>query len=178
MVPVARSCSGPCLSSYRLRFIFAVSHHYIVGDEDRDLLAVDGVDRLESLDLKAGLILDQLCSLKLGLLGALVSVSVDGVHIGNAVLILVDHGMRIDRNICNLFPIERRTYVKRPLKRKSPVLKIHIIDQRLSEITRADQDHIMLLIQTKDLADLFIKITGVVSVPLLAEAAEIVEVLP
>ena len=71
----------------------AVSHHYIVSDKDRDLLAVDGVYCLKSLDLKTGLILDQLCSLKLGLLGALVSVSVDGVHIGNAVLILVDHRM-------------------------------------------------------------------------------------
>ena len=87
-IPVSLVVRGNCHDRAR-----AVSHHYIVGDEDRDLLAVDGVDRLESLDLKTGLILDQLRSLKLGLLGALVSVSVDGVHIGNAVLILVDHRM-------------------------------------------------------------------------------------
>ena len=42
----------------------------VVGNEDRDLLAGCGVDSLNALDLNAGLFLNKLGSLKIGLLGS------------------------------------------------------------------------------------------------------------
>ena len=71
----------------------AVSHHDIVGDKDRDHLAVHGVDRFQSLNLETGLILDQLGTLELGLPGALLAVSLDGVHVGDTVRVFVDQRM-------------------------------------------------------------------------------------
>ncbi len=69
----------------------AVTHHDVVRHEDGDFLAVDGVDAGEAVDLDAGLVLDELRSLKLGLLRALFAVCFDGVHVGDPVGILVDH---------------------------------------------------------------------------------------
>ena len=46
----------------------AVAHHNVVGNIYRDLLAVDGVDGGEAVELDARLILDKLSSLKCGFL--------------------------------------------------------------------------------------------------------------
>ena len=71
----------------------AVTHHDVVRHEDGDFLAVDGVDRGQAVDLDAGLVLDELGPLELGLLRALFAVRFDGVHVADAVGILIDHRM-------------------------------------------------------------------------------------
>ena len=71
----------------------AVAHHHVVRDEDGDLLVVHGVHGGEALQPDAGLVLDQLGPLELGLLGALGPV---GLHLGpvlDPVLVLVEEGM-------------------------------------------------------------------------------------
>ena len=83
-----------------------------------------------------------------------------------------------DRHISDLAAVKRRIDIKGALKRKSPVLEIHVIDQRLTKIARADQDHIVLLVKPEYLADLFVQITGIIPISLLSEAAEIIEILP
>ena len=71
----------------------AVAHHDIVGDEYRDLLAVDGIDCGESAELDAGLVLDKLSALELGLFAAFGAVVRDLVHVRDAVSVLVDERM-------------------------------------------------------------------------------------
>jgi len=71
----------------------AVGDEHIVGNEDRDQLAVDRVDRLDALELDAGLILGQLGALKVALLGSGLAVGDDIVPIFDAVLHRVDRGM-------------------------------------------------------------------------------------
>ena len=70
-----------------------VAHHDVVGDVDGDLLAVDGVDALQTLQADTGLILDQLGALELGLLGAFSLVSLHLGHVLDAILHLLDDGM-------------------------------------------------------------------------------------
>ena len=67
----------------------AVAHHDIVGDEDRNLLAGDRVDRGQALDAYTGLLLHELCTLELGLLRSLVTVVHDRIPVRNLVLILI-----------------------------------------------------------------------------------------
>ena len=83
-----------------------------------------------------------------------------------------------DRHIRDFRAVQRGIDIKCSLERKSPVLEIHVIDQGLSQIAGADQNHIMLLVQPQYLADLFVQIAGIVSVSLLPETAEIIEILP
>ena len=71
----------------------AVAHHDIVGDEYRDLLAVDGIDCGETVELDAGLVLDKLSALELGLLAAFDAVVLDLVHVRDAVSVLVNERM-------------------------------------------------------------------------------------
>ena len=71
----------------------AVAHHYIVGYVDRYLLACDGVDGCQSLDLHACLVLDKLCSLELALLCTLCLVIVQCCDISDAVAVLLDNGV-------------------------------------------------------------------------------------
>ena len=71
----------------------AVAHHDIVGDENRDLLAVDGVNRGETVELDARLVLDELSPLELGLFTAFGAVFFDLVHIRDALGIFIDERM-------------------------------------------------------------------------------------
>ena len=71
----------------------AVAHHDVVGDVDGDLLTVDGVDARKTLEAHAGLILDQLGALELGLLGALHLISLHLGHVLDAILHLLNDGM-------------------------------------------------------------------------------------
>ena len=71
----------------------AVTHHYVVGDVDRDLPAVRRVDSLYALDSDSGLVLDKLGALKLGLLGALVLVGLERVDVLYLIVIGLDDRM-------------------------------------------------------------------------------------
>ena len=71
----------------------AVAHHDIVRDEDRDGLAVHGIDCFQAFDLQTGLVFHKLGPLKLGLLCAFVAVTLDRVHVGDTVSVLVDQRM-------------------------------------------------------------------------------------
>ena len=68
----------------------AVAHHDIIGDEDRDLLAGDRVDRGQTLDAYAGLLLHELCTLELGLLRGLLTVVHDRIPVRDSILILIE----------------------------------------------------------------------------------------
>ena len=70
-----------------------VAHHNIVGNVNRNLLAVNGVDSRKTVYLNACLFLDKLSSLKLCFLCAFFSVACNLVHIGNAIGILINHRM-------------------------------------------------------------------------------------
>ena len=71
----------------------AVTHHHIVGDENRHLPAGEGIHATQTLNAQAGLVLHQLGALELGLLGALLAIGADGVHVGDPAGILVNEGM-------------------------------------------------------------------------------------
>ena len=71
----------------------AVAHHDIVGDEDRDLLTGDRVDRRQTLDAYTSLLLHELCTLELRLLRCLVTVVHDGVPVRNLILVLIERRM-------------------------------------------------------------------------------------
>ena len=70
-----------------------VTHHDVVGDEDRDFLAVCGVDRGQTFDADTGLVLDKLGTLKFGLLCAFFLVCVQRVDVGDLCRILFDDRM-------------------------------------------------------------------------------------
>ena len=75
-----------------------ITHHYIVCNEDRDLLAVDRIDCLQALNLHTGLVFYQLGTLKLGLLRTLSTICLDSVHIGNTVCVFVNERMLRSHN--------------------------------------------------------------------------------
>ncbi|CDB77350.1 uncharacterized protein BN552_02139 [Blautia sp. CAG:237] len=70
-----------------------ITHHYIVCNVDRDLLAVYRVDSLKSLDTHTCLVLDKLSSLELCLLGTFITVCSDLVHVCDFVFVFVDDRM-------------------------------------------------------------------------------------
>ena len=67
----------------------AVAHQDIVGNENGDLLAGDGVDGLDALQPDAGLFLVQLAALEVGLPGSLLPVGLHSVPVGQLILPLV-----------------------------------------------------------------------------------------
>ena len=71
----------------------AVGDEDVVGNEDRDLLAVDGVDSAHALDLHAGLFLVQLAALEVGFAGGHIHIGRDLVPVLNAILPLLEEGM-------------------------------------------------------------------------------------
>ncbi len=71
----------------------AVGDKHIVGDEDRDLFAVDRVDAAHTVDLHAGLVLVELAALKIGLAGCLVHVGFNFGPVCDLVLPLLDIGV-------------------------------------------------------------------------------------
>ena len=70
-----------------------ISHHYIVCNVDRDLLAIYRVYALKSLDAYTCFLFYKLGSLELSLLRTLFTVSLDRIHVCDAVSILVDQRM-------------------------------------------------------------------------------------
>ena len=57
----------------------AVAHQHVVGNEDRDFLAVDRIDCRNALQLDAGLVLVQLGALEVGLARSFLAVRADVV---------------------------------------------------------------------------------------------------
>ena len=70
-----------------------ISHHYIVCNIDRDLLAIYRIHTLKALNAYTGFLFYKLGSLKLCFLRTLFTVCLDGIHVGNAVCIFVDQRM-------------------------------------------------------------------------------------
>ena len=70
-----------------------VAHHYVVGNENRDFLAVYGVDADKAVELDTRLVLDKLCALKLRLLCALCTVVFYLGKVCNHILVFVKHRM-------------------------------------------------------------------------------------
>ena len=64
----------------------SVCDEYIVGDEDGDVLAADGVDTLNALQAHAGLVLGKVSALEIGLAGGLKHIGFHLVPVGNLVL--------------------------------------------------------------------------------------------
>ena len=71
----------------------AVGGKDVVGDEDGDLLAVDGVDALDAAEADAGLVLVQLRALEIGLGGGLRLIGADLVRVRQLVHPLPDQGV-------------------------------------------------------------------------------------
>ena len=68
--------------------------------------------------------------------------------------------------------------IKNTGENKSPPFKVHIICQRLSQISRADNDQVVFLIKAEYAADGRVEILHIITVALLTESAEIVKILP
>ena len=60
---------------------------------------------------------------------------------------------------------------------KASFFKIHIIGKRLSQVASADNDKIMSFIKPEYLAYLFVEIIYIVTVTLLTETSEMIEIL-
>ena len=71
----------------------SVGHQNIIGNPDRNLLAVDRIDGGQTFDLHAGLLLGKLCSLKIRLLGCLVAVCRNHIPVFQFILVFVDDRM-------------------------------------------------------------------------------------
>ena len=70
-----------------------VAHQHVIRDPDRDLLAIDGIDRAKSVDLHARLILGKLRTLKVRLLGCKLTICDHLIPVLDLSLILVDQRM-------------------------------------------------------------------------------------
>ncbi len=84
---------------------------------------------------------------------------------------------RTHQNTMDLHTTDLRIIVKNPPEDKASALKVPVIHQRLSQMTGADDDQIVLLIQAQYPSDLLIEIFHIVSVPLLAKSPEIIQIL-
>ena len=71
----------------------SVGHQHIVRNPDRNLLAIHGICRSQSVDLYSGLILRKLGTLKVRLLRRLLPVSHESVIIPDFILVLIDDRM-------------------------------------------------------------------------------------
>ena len=78
-----------------------ITHHYIVCNVDRDLLAVYRVDSLKSLNSHTGLVFYKLCSLEFGFLCTLITICSDLIHVCDFICIFVNDRMfRCDYHEC------------------------------------------------------------------------------
>ena len=77
----------------------------------------------------------------------------------------------------DLRPVDPGIDIEDPPEDKPSALEIHVIDQCLSQMSRSYNDQIMLLVQSQDLANLFVEILHIVSISLLSEPAEIIQIL-
>lgn len=86
------------------------------------------------------------------------------------------HGHDLD--VADLRTNQLRIAVKDSLYHKTSGLEIRIACQRASKVAAADNDHVVNLVQTKNLADLGSQIFYIITIALLSETAEIVQILP
>ena len=77
----------------------------------------------------------------------------------------------------HLLPQLPRINVKNAAYQKSPSLKIRVICQRLTEIPGSDNDDSVFLIQSQNSSDLRIQVLHIITVALLPEAAEMIQIL-
>ena len=89
----------------------AVGGEHVVGDEDRDRLAVDGVDAPDALEADAGLLLVQLGALQVALRGGLLLVGDDGVRVPDRA---------VGEPLLDEPVLRRQHHVRRPEERVAP----------------------------------------------------------
>ena len=70
-----------------------VAHHHVIRDVDRNFLARNGIDRGQSLNTHACFLLDELSTLKLGLLCACFLVCIQCVDVRDLISVLLNDGM-------------------------------------------------------------------------------------
>ena len=71
----------------------AVSHHNIICNIDRNLLACQRMNRAQPVDTDSGLLFYQLSTLKLRLLCAYFSVFLNRIHVADLICIFINHRM-------------------------------------------------------------------------------------
>ena len=70
-----------------------VTHHNVVGNIDRNFLAVCGVDRGKSFNANTGLILNELCTFKLGLLRTFFFICIERFDVCDTAAVFFNDGM-------------------------------------------------------------------------------------
>ena len=71
----------------------SVGHQNIIGNPDRNLLAVDRIDRGQTFDLHACLLLGKLCTLKIRFLRSRLAVCHNFIPVFDLALVLIDDRM-------------------------------------------------------------------------------------
>ena len=87
---------------------------------------------------------------------------------------LVHHA---DGNSSDCHTLQNRIHIEQPNRPEAAPLEGGVIRQRLSEISRSDNHHVVYSVQAKDLADFIMKVPYIISVALLSESAEIIQIL-
>ena len=111
-----------------------VAHHDIVCNKDRDLLAIDRIDCRQPVNADTGLLLDKLCTLKLGLLCADIAICLNLTKVLNLILILINQRMlRRDNHKGNAIKGIRSGRVNAKLLIQSVYLEVYKCTGRLSD---------------------------------------------
>ena len=82
-----------------------------------------------------------------------------------------------DLNAVDYRADERRIHLEDPLYDKSRLVIVGVVDNGFSQIACADDDHLVFSVQTEDGADLIVQPLDAVTVALLSEPTEVVQVL-
>ena len=117
----------------------AVAHHDIVGNVDRDLLAVQRVDAGQAVDLHTGLVLDQLRALELSLFRTLRLVCIQLRDVSDLIAVLFNQRM-----------LRRHDHESHAVERIraggiNPELFILLLDLEIDKCARGLADPVLLL---------------------------------
>ena len=84
---------------------------------------------------------------------------------------------RADRYPSDRLSEKLRVHIESTDKIESALFEFQIPDKCLAQITGPYQDHVVLMIKAQNFPDFFVQIVGVVSISLLTESPEIIEIL-
>ena len=129
-----------------------VSHHYIIGDEYRYLLAAYRIDRADTVKTYTCLVLHKLCTLKLCLLGTFFTILCNLIKVCKPVFVFVD------KRMLGSYYHKRHTKQRIASCRIYLELLIYILEFKINERTFALSDPVYFL-----LFDVFGKINRIKS---------------